>query len=114
LASSPAPTRSNGSSRPQPSNSELVGLVAAGIILFTAFGSLFAALPLLTGAVALGSGLLAVSRLAHVVSIGTIGPTLAGLIGLGVGIDYALFTVTARPSVLPWWCPRHGCRHSHG
>ena len=78
-----------------PSNSELVGLVAAGIILFIAFGSLFAmALPLLTAVVALGSGLLAVGLLSHWVSIGTIGPTLAGLIGLGVGIDYALFIVT--------------------
>jgi len=78
-----------------PSNSELVGLLAAGIILFIAFGSLFAmALPLLTAVVALGSGLLAVGLLSHLVSIGTIGPTLAGLIGLGVGIDYALFIVT--------------------
>jgi len=78
-----------------PSSSEGVGLVAAGIILFIAFGSLFAmALPLLTAVVALGSGLLAVGLLSHVVSIGTVGPTLAGLIGLGVGIDYALFIVT--------------------
>jgi putative drug exporter of the RND superfamily len=78
-----------------PSNSEFVGLVAAGIILFIAFGSLFAmALPLLTAVVALGSGLLAVGLLSHVVAIGTVGPTLAALIGLGVGIDYALFIVT--------------------
>ena len=82
-----------------PSNSELVGLVAAGIILFIAFGSLFAmALPLLTAVVALGSGLLAVGLLSHLVPIGTIGPTLAGLIGLGVGIDYALFIVTRHRS----------------
>ena len=78
-----------------PTSSEGVGLVAAGIILFIAFGSLFAmALPLLTAVVALGSGLLAVGLISHVVSIGTVGPTLAGLIGLGVGIDYALFIVT--------------------
>jgi RND superfamily putative drug exporter len=78
-----------------PSNSEGVGLIAAGIILFIAFGSLFAmALPLLTAVVALGSGLLAVGLLSHLVPIGTIGPTLAALIGLGVGIDYALFIVT--------------------
>ena len=78
-----------------PSNSTLIGLVAAGIILFIAFGSLFAmALPLLTAVVALGSGLLAVGLLSHIVSIGTVGPTLAALIGLGVGIDYALFIVT--------------------
>jgi putative drug exporter of the RND superfamily len=78
-----------------PSNSTLIGLVAAGIILFIAFGSLFAmALPLLTAVVALGSGLLAVGLLSHIVGIGTVGPTLAALIGLGVGIDYALFIVT--------------------
>jgi RND superfamily putative drug exporter len=78
-----------------PSDSTLIGLVAAGIILFIAFGSLFAmALPLLTAVVALGSGLLAVGLLSHVVQIGTVGPTLAALIGLGVGIDYALFIVT--------------------
>jgi len=78
-----------------PSNSTLIGMVAAAVILFIAFGSLFAmALPLLTAVVALGSGLLAVGLLSHVVSIGTVGPTLAALIGLGVGIDYALFIVT--------------------
>ena len=79
-----------------PSNSTLIGLVAAGIILFIAFGSLFAmALPLLTAVVALGSGLLAVGLLSHIVSIGTVGPTLAALIGLGVGCDYALVRVTS-------------------
>lgn len=78
-----------------PSNSTLIGLAAAAIILFIAFGSLFAmALPLVTAVVALGSGLLAVGLLSHVVGIGTVGPTLAALIGLGVGIDYALFIVT--------------------
>ena len=78
-----------------PSNSEAIGLLAAGVILFIAFGSLFAmALPLLTAVVALGSGLLAVGLVSHLVTIGTVGPTLAALIGLGVGIDYALFIVT--------------------
>jgi putative drug exporter of the RND superfamily len=78
-----------------PSNSTLIGLAAAAVILFIAFGSLFAmALPLVTAVVALGSGLLAVGLLSHVVGIGTVGPTLAALIGLGVGIDYALFIVT--------------------
>jgi len=78
-----------------PSNSTLIGLAAAAVILFIAFGSLFAmALPLVTAVVALGSGLLAVGLLSHLVSIGTVGPTLAALIGLGVGIDYALFIVT--------------------
>ena len=78
-----------------PSNSEGVGLLAAGVILFIAFGSLFAmALPLVTAVVALSSGLLSVGLVSHLVTIGTVGPTLAALIGLGVGIDYALFIVT--------------------
>ncbi len=82
-------------SQTPPSNSEGIGLLAAGIVLFIAFGSLFAmALPLLTAVVALSSGLLAVGLMSHVVTIGTVGPTLAALIGLGVGIDYALFIVT--------------------
>jgi putative drug exporter of the RND superfamily len=82
-----------------PSNSEAIGLLAAGIILFIAFGSLFAMLlPLLTAVVALSSGLLAVGLLTHVFTIGTVGPTLAALIGLGVGIDYALFIVTRHRS----------------
>jgi len=78
-----------------PSNSTAIGLLAAGVVLFIAFGSLFAmALPLLTAVVALGSGLLSVGLVSHLVTIGTVGPTLAALIGLGVGIDYALFIVT--------------------
>jgi RND superfamily putative drug exporter len=78
-----------------PSSSEGVGLLAAGVVLFIAFGSLFAmALPLVTAVVALSSGLLSVGLVSHVVAIGTVGPTLAALIGLGVGIDYALFIVT--------------------
>jgi putative drug exporter of the RND superfamily len=82
-------------SQAPPSNSEGIGLLAAGVVLFIAFGSLFAmALPLLTAIVALSSGLLTVGLISHVVTIGTVGPTLAALIGLGVGIDYALFIVT--------------------
>jgi len=78
-----------------PSSSEGIGLLAAGIILFLAFGSLFAmALPLVTAIVALGTGLSAVGLLSHALSIATFAPTLAALIGLGVGIDYALFIVT--------------------
>jgi putative drug exporter of the RND superfamily len=82
-------------SQAPPSNSEAIGLLAAGVILFIAFGSLFAmALPLVAAVVALASGILAVGLLTHAVSIPVIGPTLAALIGLGVGIDYALFVVT--------------------
>src|ERR1035437_3818996 len=68
--------------------SELVGIVAAAVVLLLAFGSLFSmALPLLTAVVSVG-------LLSHAVNISAVGPTLGALIGLGVGIDYALFIVT--------------------
>ncbi len=74
--------------------SELVGIAAAAVILFIAFGSLLAmTLPLITAIVALGVGLSAIGLLSHAMNIAEFGPTLATLIGLGVGIDYALFIV---------------------
>ena len=77
------------------SSTELIGIIAAAIVLFIAFGSLLAmVLPLLVAVVALGTGLLAIGMVSHLITIGTIAPTLAALIGLGVGIDYALFIVT--------------------
>ena len=81
--------------RPPLSSTEAIGLLAAAVILFLAFGSLLAAvLPLLIAVVALGVGLLVVELASHAMSIATVAPTLAALIGLGVGIDYALFIVT--------------------
>ncbi|GAA4623454.1 MMPL family transporter [Actinoallomurus vinaceus] len=81
--------------RTPPGNSELIGVAVAAIVLLLAFGSLFAMLlPILTAIAGVGSGLMVVGLLTHVVTIGQIGPTLGALIGLGVGIDYALFIVT--------------------
>jgi RND superfamily putative drug exporter len=83
------------------STSELVGIIAAAIILFFAFGSLGAmALPLIGAIVALGTGLLTIGLSSHVIPLANISPTLAALIGLGVGIDYALFIVTRHRSGL--------------
>ncbi|MFJ9245024.1 MMPL family transporter [Streptomyces sp. NPDC101776] len=74
---------------------EAIGLIAAGIILFAAFGSLLGMLlPLLVAVAALGAGLLTVGLTSHVMTLGSDAPTVAALIGLGVGIDYALFIVT--------------------
>ena len=74
--------------------SEVIGFVAAAVVLFAAFGSLLAmTLPLITAAIALVAAQFVIGLLTHVVTIGTIGPILASLIGLGVGIDYALFIV---------------------
>jgi putative drug exporter of the RND superfamily len=78
-----------------PGSSELIGIAAAAVILFLAFGSLLGMLlPLLVAVAGVGSGLLAVGLLSHVIGLSSIAPTLAALIGLGVGIDYALFIVT--------------------
>jgi putative drug exporter of the RND superfamily len=77
------------------SSSELLGLLAAGIVLFIAFGSLLSmAIPLLSAIFALGTAIEAIGLLSHVLTIASIGPTIAALVGLGVGIDYALFIVT--------------------
>jgi RND superfamily putative drug exporter len=82
-------------SQAPPSNSEAIGLLIAAVIIFLAFGSLLGvALPLLTAAVALSTATFAIGLFSHAVSINSIAPTLAALIGLGVGIDYALFVVT--------------------
>jgi putative drug exporter of the RND superfamily len=75
--------------------SEFIGFIAAAIVLALAFGSLWATLlPLFTAILALGCGLSITGLLAHVIDIATFSPTLATLIGLGVGIDYSLFVVT--------------------
>ena len=73
----------------------VVGVLAAAIVLFIAFGSLIATLlPLITALAGVAGGLMAIAPLTHSMSIVTIAPIIAALIGLGVGIDYALFIVT--------------------
>jgi putative drug exporter of the RND superfamily len=85
--------------RPSIGISAVIGLAAAAVVLFIAFGSLLAMLlPLIIAIAALVSGLMTVGLLSHAVSIPSIGPTVATLIGLGVGIDYALFVVTRHRS----------------
>jgi RND superfamily putative drug exporter len=82
-------------------DSEAVGIAAAAIVLFLAFGSLFSMLlPILTAAAGVGGGLLAVGLLSHVMPVAGFAPTLGALVGLGVGIDYALFIVTRHRSGL--------------
>jgi putative drug exporter of the RND superfamily len=72
-----------------------VGVVAAAVVLFIAFGSLLAmVLPLIIAIAALVSALMTIGLFSHAVSIPSAAPTLGILIGLGVGIDYALFIVT--------------------
>ena len=80
---------------PEQGKEELVGLTAAAIVLFLVFGSLVAmSLPLITAVLSIAVSFAAVSLLANVITIATFAPTLSVLLGLGVGIDYALFIVT--------------------
>jgi putative drug exporter of the RND superfamily len=75
--------------------SEGIGLLAAIIILLLAFGSVVAmGLPIITALFALGVGLSLVTLGTHVFDTASFAPFLAIMIGLGVGIDYALFIVT--------------------
>jgi RND superfamily putative drug exporter len=72
-----------------------IGLLAAVIILLLTFGSLVAmGLPLITALFALGVGLSLVTLGTHVFDTAEFAPQLAAMIGLGVGIDYALFILT--------------------
>ena len=80
---------------PQGTGGTAPGFVAAAIVLFLVFGSLLAmALPLLTAGAALGTGIAAIGLLSHVLSTPQFSSELSLLIGLGVGVDYALFIVT--------------------
>jgi putative drug exporter of the RND superfamily len=82
-------------SKPSTESSELVGIIVAMFILTLTFGTVTAMLlPIVTAIIALGSTLAIVRMLGHVTSVPTVAPTLATMIGLGVGIDYALFIVT--------------------
>ena len=75
--------------------SEMIGLIAAVIILLLAFGSLIAmGLPLGMSLFGLALGISAMSLITYLVDIPSFAPQMASMIGLAVGIDYALFVVT--------------------
>jgi putative drug exporter of the RND superfamily len=77
------------------SSSTGAGIVLALIVLGLAFGALFAAfLPLITALIAIGIGYSLTGLLSHLFSIASFATILGVLIGLGVGVDYALFIVT--------------------
>jgi uncharacterized membrane protein YdfJ with MMPL/SSD domain len=83
-ALSPSPTE----------QSEAVGLLTAMLVLALTFGSLVAmGLPILTALFGLLTALGTIGLLTRVFTVPTVGPTLATMIGLGVGIDYSLFMV---------------------
>src|SRR5215218_8339614 len=74
---------------------ELIGILAAIVILLVAFGSLLAmGLPILIALFGIGIGLGLVQLLSHTIATPDFATQLASMIGIGVGIDYALFIVT--------------------
>jgi putative drug exporter of the RND superfamily len=82
-------------SKPETHSSEIVGLAMAVIVLLLTFGTVVAmGLPIATAIIGLVSGLSIVTLISQVAVVPTVAPTLATMIGLGVGIDYALFIVT--------------------
>lgn len=81
--------------RPSPGGSEAIGLVAAMVILLLAFGSVIAmGLPIGTALFGLGVGIATIIVVSTFVEMPTTSEMLASMIGLGVGIDYALFIIT--------------------
>lgn len=77
------------------SNSEVIGMIAAMVILVISFGTFVAmGLPIITALFGLAVGSAGNMLLSHFTTVGSVSPTVATMIGLGVGIDYALFLVT--------------------
>ncbi|MFD5075829.1 MMPL family transporter [Streptomyces sp. NPDC058371] len=80
---------------PETGSTEIIGIAVAAVVLVITFGSLIAAgLPLLTALVGVGIGVSTIAALANALDLGTTTSTLAMMIGLAVGIDYALFIVS--------------------
>ncbi|MGW0556095.1 MMPL family transporter [Streptomyces sp. NPDC002926] len=80
---------------PETGAGEIVGVGIAAVVLVITFGSLVAAgLPLLTAIIGVGIGISTITALANVLDLGSTTSTLATMIGLAVGIDYALFIVS--------------------
>ncbi|WP_156755259.1 MMPL family transporter [Actinokineospora pegani] len=71
------------------------GLLAAAIVLLFTFGSLFSMLvPIVTAVISVGTAIGVVGLMTHVMDVPTVSQEIVILLGLGVGVDYALFVVT--------------------
>ncbi|MEU1934290.1 MMPL family transporter [Streptomyces coeruleorubidus] len=80
---------------PHTGTTEIIGIAVAAVVLVITFGSLIAAgLPLLTALIGVGIGVSSITALASALDLGSTTSTLAMMIGLAVGIDYALFIVS--------------------
>ncbi|PSL52165.1 RND superfamily putative drug exporter [Saccharothrix carnea] len=86
--------------------SEIIGIVAALVVLLLAFGSAVAALlPVVTALLVVVGGLAGLDILKSAVSLPDVAPTLAAMIGLGVGVDYTLFLVSRQRRLLATGLP---------
>jgi RND superfamily putative drug exporter len=94
--------------------SEVIGILAAMVILLIAFGSLLAmGLPIMTALFGIGLGLAFVELLAHVLDVPSFAPQVTAMIGIGVGIDYALFISTRyREALHEGADPEHAVVHA--
>lgn len=80
---------------------EAIGVAIAAVVLFLAFGSLAASLlPIATALVSVGTAYFGITLLGHAMAVADFAPMLGTLVGLGVGIDYALFIVTRHRKAL--------------
>ncbi|MGV9694705.1 MMPL family transporter [Streptomyces sp. NPDC003470] len=80
---------------PETGATEVIGIAVAAVVLVITFGSLVAAgLPLLTALIGVGIGVSTITALASALELGSTTSILAMMIGLAVGIDYALFIVS--------------------
>ena len=80
---------------PETGTGELIGLVAAAVILLVAFGSVIAmGLPIAIALFGLALGISSMALVTYLVDIPSWAPELGSMVGLGVGIDYALFLIT--------------------
>ncbi len=79
----------------KPGPSEGIGILAAIVIMLLAFGSVVAmGLPIITALFGIAIAFAVLDLLSHVITTPTFAPEMMAMIGLGVGIDYALFIVT--------------------
>ena len=79
----------------EPGGQEVIGILVAVVVLLVAFGSVIAmGLPIGLALVGLATSLGLIGVVASFTDVNSISPVLAAMIGLGVGIDYALFIVT--------------------
>ncbi|MFI0433637.1 MAG: MMPL family transporter [Candidatus Nanopelagicales bacterium] len=88
-------------STPETHSSEVLGLIAALLVLFVSLRRITATvIPLVSAMVAVAIGLFIIDLLGRVVFIPDVAPTLGTMLGLGVGIDYALFLITKHRTLL--------------